>query len=57
MRDIALKTGNLKLKEEICMLKTKNLKLVNDFKTACVSDVESQMPNVHPRDVALKTEN
>ena len=42
LRDVALKTENLKLKEEICMLKTENLKLVNDLKSACVSDVEKK---------------
>ena len=41
-RDKILKAENLKLKDKICMLKTKNLKLVNDLKVACVSDDEKK---------------
>ena len=38
-RDTCLEFENLKLKEEISMLKTENLKLANDLKIACISDV------------------
>ena len=41
-RDKTLKAKNLKSKDEICMLKTENLKLVIDLKDACVSDNEKK---------------
>ena len=41
-RDKTLKAENLKLKDKICMLKTENLKLVNDLKAACVSNDEKK---------------
>ena len=41
-RDVALKAENLKLKEDIYMFKTENLKLVNDLKVVCVSDDEKK---------------
>ena len=41
-RDKTLKVENLKLQDEICMLKTENLKLVNDLKAACISNDEKK---------------
>ena len=41
-RDKVLKVENLKLKDESYMLKTENLKLVNDLKIECVFDNEKK---------------
>ena len=41
-RDTCIESENLKLKEEISMLKTENLKLTNDLKIVCISDDEKK---------------
>ena len=41
-RDTGLESENLKLKEEISMLKTEILKLANDLKIACISNDEKK---------------
>ena len=56
-RDTCIEYENLKLKEEITMLKTENLKLANDLKIASIFDVEKKKTWEKEAKIALEIEH